>query len=186
MEMKSNVKEKTNTTNEWQRKHGICMSHRRLPEFFVTGMSVLADQSQLVNAKTIANLWKRFSNRVNTISTRVHRSSWRKFGITYDAIPGTQYMYMAAVETNTDASHSGMKTMRIPAMEYLCFTHAGSFWQIKDTYRQIYKNIIPENSIKKLPAAECGIEHLEWYDHHFHWSKPESKIFIYIPMKKAL
>jgi len=154
-----------------------------LPGFYATGMPVLADKSQSVNAKIIAGHWQHFNKNLKTIKTRVFRKNWRKFGITYDVISGKQYMYLAAVETAASEAPADMLTIYIPAMEYLCFTHTGSFWQLKDTYFTIYKQIIPEAALRKLPAADCGIEHLEWYDDNFQWTKADSKIFIYIPIK---
>ena len=147
------------------------------------GLEITCGQNQIKNGLVIQELWKNFNSNIWKIKNRKDSKSLFKFGISYDS-NGKEFKYIAAVEV-TDLSFvpPGMVTITINDLDFTVFTHVGNLNKLKDTINQIYKVWLPESDFKPIPSSECGINHFEKYDKRFHWSRKDSEIDIYVPIK---
>ena len=53
---------------------------------------------------------------------------------------------------------------------------------IKKTFFEIYKVILPKSNLKIEDQTTTGFIHFEKYDYRFQWNNPNSIIDIYLPI----
>ncbi len=152
-------------------------------ETTVIGMTTTAGENQTYNSQLISMLWKKFNANIWKIRNRVQRKDWVKFGISFDNIPAKQFTYLAGVEViDFDTIPDGMTGKIIPSQYYAVFCHQGNYLQLKETIFNIYKSWLNKCNLKIAGPETCGLNHFERYDRRFHWSSPNSKIDIYVPV----
>lgn len=155
---------------------------KTLEAFQVVGMKTL---TSLKNNK-LPQLWIQFLQRVPEIKHRIipeisvglcmNDSNFDISTFTDD----TEYESMTAVIVDSDRDiPNGMLSKQISGGKYAVFTHIGSLQTLSETYDFIWG--------KWLPNSEFEVDSrddFEWYDQQFLGPEhPESKMFIYIPVK---
>ena len=86
----------------------------------------------------------------------------------------------AAPVTKVDQLPQGMVVRLVPEREYAVFAHVGALDTLKKTYDYIYNGWLPKSGYEFV----SGGHDFELYDDDFKMGDPDSKFYIYIPVKK--
>lgn len=156
---------------------------KKMPEIKFTGISLKTNNPAEMPEKC-PQLWMDFMPREKEIKNvkedialgvcRTHRTDDQMTFEYYAALPVTEH----------EETPEGMKSESLPACEYAVFEHKGSLENLGNTYNFIYEEWL-KNSEYQLVA----MYDFEYYDEKFNhkdMNDPESKMYIYIPVKKKI
>ena len=106
------------------------------------------------------------------------------YGICYfeegDDPAGASFSYLAGVEVdNADDIPAGMEALVIPAQDYAVFEHRGALDGLHQTYRKIYSEWLPANSLERVGTLD-----FELYDWRFRWGQPDSVLEVWLPVRQ--
>ena len=144
------------------------------------GLVTELTNSQTDNFKIIQKLWIVFNKELKKFKLNQNGGNWTKYGITFKA--GEKYFYLTAIPTNNGLVPDHFIKKEIPKGEYEIFTHKGKLENIKQTFFEIYKIIIPKSNLTIENQTKTGFIHFEKYDFRFQWNKPTSEVDIYLPL----
>jgi len=137
-------------------------------------------KSQTENSSIVKKHWENFNKEIRKHNLTQNGGNWVKFGITYKI--AERYMYLAAIPAKSDIHPSHFTFMEIPQGDYEVFSHKGKMENIKQTYYEIYKVILPKSDLIIENHLKTGFIHFEKYDYRFQWNAPSSIIDIYLPL----
>lgn len=87
---------------------------------------------------------------------------------------------MACVEVDNNISiPKSMDTWEIKDQKYAMFIHVGKAQDIPETYKLVYSKWLPESGYELDYAID-----FELYDENYNADDKDSKMYIYIPIKK--
>jgi AraC family transcriptional regulator len=148
----------------------------KLDEMTVVGMVI---KTTMKNNK-IPLLWDEFSKQMDKISNSLYKEAALGLCFPVDKEEFTdedEFQYMACVPvTSRGKVPKGMIVRKIPACTYAVFTHMGALDTLHDTYEKIFSE-----GMKGLKMAKA--DEIEWYGEKFKYGKPESELYIYVPIK---
>jgi predicted transcriptional regulator YdeE/DNA-binding transcriptional MerR regulator len=146
-----------------------------LPAFTVVGMRYYGRNEH----QEISGLWGEFNMRVPEIQHVTPGSAAYGVCITPPDAPNGEFEYVASfqVDSITDIPE-GMVSRQVPAGKYAVFTHEGSLEKLCDTYHYIYQVWLPQSGYQ----IGAGLD-FEYYDEDFKDFAPDSKFYIYVPVK---
>jgi predicted transcriptional regulator YdeE len=144
------------------------------------GLVVELTKSQTDNFGIIQKHWKTFNEELKRLKLNQTGCNWTKYGITFKT--GNKYFYLTAIPTNNSIFPDHFTSLEIPQGEYEIFTHKGNMENIKKTFFEIYKVILPKSKLKIEDHTKTGFLHFEKYDYRFQWNKSTSVIDIYLPL----
>lgn len=146
----------------------------------VCGLVTKLTNSQTSNFEIIQKHWLKFNQVLKANQLSQKSVNWEKYGITYKL--NDEYFYMAAIPKPAQIFPTDLINYSIPSGQYQIFSHQGDMIKIKNTFQNIYKDILPISNLELRRDFENGFLHFEKYDYRFHWNKPDSIIDIYIPI----
>lgn len=155
----------------------------QFPATQILGLKTPLSSSMSKNASLIAAHWKKFNAQLHSVKGyRVKTNEWRKFGITFreDEI----LYYMCAVQKLEGMVSKTMETNEIPEGPYLKFEHRGAVRYLPNTVQWIFREYLPAEMIQLRVDPEFSISMIESYDKRFHWSRNNSVLDIYVPVKE--
>jgi predicted transcriptional regulator YdeE/DNA-binding transcriptional MerR regulator len=146
-----------------------------LPAFTVVGLRYYGkNQNQEISA-----MWgdanKRFGELKNI-------SEDAAYGICFAASEGSngEFEYVASLKVDSEEDiPEGMVVRHIPAARYAVFTHIGSLDKLKDTYNYIYQTWVPQSGMQLVGNLD-----FEYYNQDFNDFAPDSRFYIYVPVKE--
>lgn len=147
------------------------------PAFTVVGLKIRHDGSDESDAskKLIPSLWGTFIPRIDTIKHKAEPQT--TFGImdAYDKAGGA-FDYTAGVEVTTKGDiPDDMNHKTVPEQYYAVFTT--TLAMLGEAFHAIYEQWLPNSQYERAPGPE-----FELYDHTF-TGKPDSALYIYVPLK---
>jgi predicted transcriptional regulator YdeE len=145
------------------------------------GLLTELTNSQTDNFKIIQRHWKVFNEELKKYKLNQNGGNWIKYGITFKT--GEKYFYLTAIPSKNQLFPNHFIKKEIPQGEYEIFTHKGKMENLKRTFYEIYKVILPKSQLKIEDHSKAGFLHFEKYDYKFQWNKPTSIIDIYLPLK---
>jgi AraC family transcriptional regulator len=93
--------------------------------------------------------------------------------------PNGEFEYVAGLEVSQVADvPDGMVVREVPAAQYAVFTHLGSLEKLPATYEYINRTWIPQSGYRLIEGLD-----FELYDEDFKDFAPDSKFYIYVPIK---
>lgn len=99
----------------------------------------------------------------------------------YDNGIDNPFFYMPGLILKSDTTcpdaGDGISIKRIDAGAYAVFTHRGPTSSLHESFRRIYKEILPSRGLNQRAPFD-----FEWYDERFDESSTQSEIDIYIPV----
>ncbi|QNM84521.1 effector binding domain-containing protein [Polaribacter pectinis] len=147
----------------------------------VCGLVTELTKSQSENFGIIQNHWSEFNTELKRKKLNQNGGNWTKYGITFKT--NKKYFYLTAIPVGNLTIPDNFKHLEIPKGEYEVYSHKGKMEDIKNTFFEIYKVILPKSNLKIEDQAKTGFIHFEKYDYRFKWNKPNSLIDIYLPIK---
>ncbi len=140
-----------------------------------------------INNSRSAELWSKFTCRINEIENRVDQNKFYEFRIPDEDFDlnnfteDTDFYEFAGTEVeNFDNIPDGMLSQTIPGGNYIVFTHKGKTSDLFKIYEYIWGTWLPNSGYN----VEIGYD-FELYDERFTGPmNKESEIDIYIPIKK--
>jgi predicted transcriptional regulator YdeE/DNA-binding transcriptional MerR regulator len=145
-----------------------------LPAFTVVGMRYYGkNQNQEISA-----VWGEANQRFGELK---HVSEDAAYGVcfTLPEAPSGEFEYVAALKVDSEADiPEGMVLRHVPAAKYAVFTHVGSLDKLKDTYNYIYQTWVPQSGMQLDGSFD-----FEYYNQDFQDFAPESRFYIYVPIK---
>lgn len=144
------------------------------------GLVTELTNSQTDNFVIIQKHWRTFNEELKRLRLNQNGGNWTKYGITFKA--GDKYFYLTAIPTSNLIFPDHFANIEIPKGEYETFTHKGKMENIKQTFFEIYKVILPKSNLKIEDQTKTGFIHFEKYDFRFQWNKPTSIIEIFLPL----
>jgi len=154
--------------NEMEPKFGT------LPAFTVVGMRYYGkNQNQEIHA-----MWSEANKRFGELK---HVCEDAAYGVCFTiqgAAPG-EFEYVASLKVDKEEDiPEGLVVRHIPAAKYAVFTHVGSLDKLKDTYNYIYQTWLPQSGMQL-----DGYHDFEYYNQDFKDFAPDSRFYIYVPVK---
>lgn len=146
-----------------------------------SGLVTELTNSQAKNLTIIQRQWEAFNQALKKNNIYQSRSNWKKYGITFKI--DEKYYYLTAIPEGDFVIPMQFTRKIIPNGDYKVFIHKGKMTNIKRTYYDIYKSIMPELNFEKESHLKTGFLHFEQYDYRFQWNKPSSEIQIYLPIE---
>ena len=160
-----------------------------LSAFDVIGMEIIFEPDNDLNYSRGRTLWQAFNRNLPKISNRIRRQQWEKFGIRYHFFDESQKRrtkYLACVEiSDLTLPPPSMVRMRIPKNKWQQFQHHGRLKDLSTTLNTISshrKNNQKASVQAEINAKKRFIDHIERYDHRFHWTHPSSEIDLFFPL----
>ena len=145
-----------------------------LPAFNVVGMRYFGKNEH----QEISDLWGKANQRMGEIR---HVASQNAYGVCImlpDA-PTGEFEYIAGLEVSqVEDVPDGMVVREVPASQYAVFTHLGSLEQLPATYEYIYGTWVPQSGHQLIEGLD-----FELYNEDFKAFTPDSKFYIYVPIK---
>jgi len=146
-----------------------------LPAFTVVGMRYFGKNEN----QEISGLWDQFNQRVPEIQHITPGSAAYGVCISVPEAANGEFEYVASFQVDrAEDIPEGMVSRQVPACKYAVFTHQGALNTLKDTYHYIYQ-VWPLQSGYQLAG---GLD-FEYYDEDFKDFAPDSKFYIYVPVK---
>jgi AraC family transcriptional regulator len=151
--------------------------------FMVIGVEVTTDTTK---DRNIEKAWKELIQRCSEINCLIpeHKCFGIESYIRNSKIRSGEFTYTACFEVSSlDKVPEGMVGKVIPANTYAVFTHIGSTEDLDTTYNYIYGSFLL-NSGYELCSSDNGNYDFEYYNEDFKDGKEDSKLYVYIPVKK--
>ena len=126
--------------------------------------------------KDIPRQWDDFT-RLGELPGQVGKTA---YGAICGGDPKTQTMeYMCAVEVKSfDAVPKDLGRMRVPAVRYAVFLHAGNVATIQSTWKQIFSVWLPSSGMESAHTPD-----FEVYGEHFDGASGEGGVEIWLGVK---
>ncbi|MAT44649.1 MAG: AraC family transcriptional regulator [Anaerolineaceae bacterium] len=126
----------------------------------------------------IPQMWNVFNSRYGEIKEITDPTVC--YGICSSMDETGAFEYVAAAPVNKiDELPEGMVARMVSEQEYAVFIHAGALDTLGKTYDSIYQGWLPNSGYEFVPAAHD----FELYDQDFKFGDPDSKMYIYIPVR---
>jgi predicted transcriptional regulator YdeE len=127
-------------------------------------------------AQDIPQQWENFQ-KLGKLPGQVGTTA---YGALCGADPKTQTMeYMCAVEVQSfDALPKELGRMRVPAVRYAVFRHAGNVATIQSTWQQIFSTWLPSSGMQSANTPD-----FEVYDERFDAATGEGGVEIWVGVK---
>jgi AraC family transcriptional regulator len=145
-----------------------------LPDFKVVGLRYFGKNEN----QEISSLWGAANQRLGEIQ---HVDSQNAYGvcIMLPDFPSGEFEYIAGLEvTQVENVPEGMVVREVPASQYAVFTHLGSLEKLPATYEYIYRTWIPQSGYQLREGLD-----FELYNEDFKDFAPDSKFYIYVPIR---
>lgn len=165
--------------NMQETKNGERMnfSIKELQEFSLLGQEVELTNFQNKNVQISAEFWKKFN--INLKKSYLSQSAnWVKYAVMEKR--DDKLFYYCAIPKKVIVPDE-FKVKVIPSHKYLVVEHVGPMNKIYETYRTIYKEILPNN---QYILRQNDFLHFEKYDYRFHWNGENSVIEIWVPVQE--
>ena len=103
------------------------------------------------------------------------------YGVICAGDPQAQTMeYMCAAEVQSlDALPKGLGRMRVPAVRYAVFLHAGNVATIRETWREIFSAWLPNSGLQSAETPD-----FEVYDERFNADTGDGGVEIWVGVKE--
>lgn len=156
------------------KEHDMDIRFVELPAFTVVGMAYHGKNQN----NEIAQMWGEFNRRYKEIEISDDAACYGVCRMLPE-LPQGEFEYVAGWTTRADAPvPEGMVKRSVPALRYAVFAHRGAAEGLRETYRKIYEEWLPQAGLKPL---ELGLD-MEVYTEEFKFFTPESVMYIYVPV----
>lgn len=146
-----------------------------LPAFDIVGVRYYGKNEN----QEIAVMWGEFNQRCASIQHVASDSPAYGVCITDPNASHGEFEYVASFRVDQVADvPDGMVARHVPAHKYAVFTHAGALDKLGDTYRYIYQVWLPQSGYEIAEMLD-----FELYDQDFKDFAPDSRFYIYVPVK---
>jgi predicted transcriptional regulator YdeE/DNA-binding transcriptional MerR regulator len=144
------------------------------PAFTVVGMRYYGKNEN----QEIAQLWRQANPRLGEIQHVTGECAYGLCCAVEGAAPG-EFEYVAGLEvTDAEPVPAGMVARQVPPQQYAVFTHVGGLDKLRDTYHYIYQTWLPQSGRQLTGGPD-----FELYDQDFKDFAPDSRFYIYVPVK---
>ena len=145
------------------------------PAFTMVGMRYFGNNQN----QEISKLWGAANQHMDKVKNVA--ADWGAIGLCSmvpDA-PAGEFEYVAGlVVSKVEDLPEGFVAREVPSYKYAVFTHVGALSSLKDTYEYIYQTWLPQSGYE----LAGGID-FEYYDEDFKDFAPDSRFYIYVPIK---
>ena len=145
------------------------------PAFTLVGMRYFGNNQN----QEISKLWGAANQHMDKIKHVA--PEWGAIGLCTmvpDAPPG-EFEYVAGlVVSQVEDVPAGFVVRQVPSHQYAVFTHTGALGSLKQTYEYIYQTWLPQSGYE----LDGNID-FEYYDEDFKDFAPDSRFYIYVPVK---
>lgn len=145
------------------------------PAFKLVGMRYFGNNQN----QEISKLWGAANQHLGKIKNV--DQDWGAVGLcttVADAPPG-EFEYVAGLVVNkVEDIPESFVVREVPGHKYAVFTHVGSLGTLKETYDYIYHTWLPQSGYEL-----AGNIDFEYYDQDFKDFAPDSRFYIYLPIK---
>lgn len=151
----------------------------KMDSFLVAGIAVM----DTMDPALMMGAWEKFFDVFAYIPTAIGNELYGVNFVTEDYNPekDTGYGYMAATAISSEKElPEGLTVRKIPASEYLVFTHKGLLKYLSNTFEYIYGEYLPASKYKVLLS-----DALEIFGADFKDDSPDSIIEIWVPVKSG-
>ncbi len=126
----------------------------------------------------ISALWGEF-NRVSSQVQNMDPAAAYGMCFTVPGAPNGEFEYVAGFNvTKVENVPAQMVVRSVPASKYAVFAHVGPLDKLRETYHYIYQTWLPQS------GCELGGNwDFEYYNEEFKDFAPDSKFYIYVPVK---
>ncbi|MFZ6031096.1 MAG: GyrI-like domain-containing protein [Chloroflexota bacterium] len=146
-----------------------------LPAFTLVGMPYVGKNEN----QEIAQMWGVFNQQEQNIQHAVRDAAYGLCTI-QPGLPEGTFEYVASFKVEkAEGVPEGMVVREVPAQQYAVFTHIGALEKLCDTYNYIYQVWIPKSGYQAADNFD-----FEYYDEAFKDFSPDSRFYIYVPVKK--
>jgi len=153
------------------------MQIKTLPQIKVVGLSVKTANPEEFG-KLCPQLWDTICPRAKEIKVCDSFSLAACFH--NETEEGDEFEYMAGYPVESfDNQPKDMLKRTIPAYEYAVFTHTGDIARISETYQYIYTEGLKKHKLTPVDSFD-----MEYYGDDFKCSAADSKVYIYVAIKK--
>ena len=146
------------------------------PAFDVIGMRYFGkNENQEIKA-----LWEAANPRMGEIPYKPGSDAYG-ICISIPSVTTGEFEYVAGLEVEPGAVVPlGMVARHIPASHYAVFTHFGPLNKLSETYKYIYHTWLPQSGYQVNGNLD-----FELYNEDFKDFSPDSRFYIYVPIKAA-
>jgi predicted transcriptional regulator YdeE/DNA-binding transcriptional MerR regulator len=144
------------------------------PAFAVVGLRYFGkNENQEIKA-----LWDVANTRFGELKHIINDGAYGVCITVEDAQPG-EFEYVAGLKvSHTEDIPEGMVLREVPAQKYAVFTHVGSLETLGETYNYIYHIWLPQSGHELAAKYD-----FEFYNEDFKDFAPDSRFYIYVPIK---
>jgi predicted transcriptional regulator YdeE/DNA-binding transcriptional MerR regulator len=145
------------------------------PPFTMVGMRYFGNNQN----QEISKLWGAANQHLDKLKNV--NPEWGAIGlcITVPDAPAGEFEYVAGlVVSKVEDLPEGFVVREVPSYKYAVFTHVGALTTLKDTYQYIYHTWLPQSGYEL-----AGNIDFEYYDEDFKDFAPDSRFYIYVPVK---
>ena len=147
----------------------------KLPAFTVIGLRYYGKNEN----QEIKELWDTANRHLNEIHNVSKDAAYGLCIGPVDPVVG-EFEYIAGLEVSkVENVPEGMVVREVPAQKYAIFTHVGSLDKLRDTYNFIYQTWLPQSGYELTGGPD-----FELYDEDFKDFAPDSRFYIYVPIKE--
>ncbi|MBO0454847.1 GyrI-like domain-containing protein [Candidatus Enterococcus murrayae] len=150
---------------------------KELPDFTVIGLEQELTNRKSTNLERCLSFWPAFNRQLKANGLTQQQGAWTKFAF-MDRREEKLIYYCGIPHSKKIPTDFLLK--EIPAGRYLVVEHRGAMDQIYSTYEAIYQVLVPKLG---LSLAQTNFLHFEKYGAKFQWSRENSIIEIWIPIK---
>ena len=145
------------------------------PAFSMVGMRYFGNNQN----QEISKLWGAANQHMDKV--KHVNPGWGAIGlcVTVPDAPMGEFEYVAGlVVSKVEDLPEGFVVREVPSYQYAVFTHVGALTTLKDTYEYIYQTWLPQSGYQL-----AGNIDFEYYDQDFKDFAPDSRFYIYVPIK---
>lgn len=146
-----------------------------LPAFTLAGLPYFGKNEN----QEISALWSQFNPRTAELKHIAPGSPAIGLCTSDPNVKTGEFEYVAGFQVDNESDiPAGMVVRQVPANQYAVFTHVGSLKDLRDTYHFIYQVWLPQSGYTMNGPID-----FEWYDEDFKDFAPDSRFYIYVPVK---
>ncbi|MBN2047478.1 MAG: MerR family transcriptional regulator [Anaerolineaceae bacterium] len=139
---------------------------------------------QDADAGKIGKFWEAFNPRYQEIKSLViAEPEMPAYGVCGPMLDEERFRYMVGFELKDEVVKDipdGMEVQLLPEQLYVVVTAVGAAKEIGAAYRYAFETWLPQSDY----AHDQGKPDFEYYNHEFNDFKEDSKVYVYIPIKK--